>query len=120
MSNVLIVDDAAFMRFTLKNILENNGFQVIGEAEDGRTAISKYKELSPNLVTMDITMPEMNGLEALQEILKIDSKAKVVIVSALGQESIVKQAIAAGAKSYVLKPFKEEQVVTVLTQVASK
>lgn len=118
MKSVLIVDDAAFMRITIKSMLEKNGFQVVGEAETGEEAIKKYKEYHPDLVTMDITMPEMGGIEALKEIRQYDPKAKVVMVSAMGQESMVKEAIINGARSFVVKPFKEEHVVQTLRQVA--
>jgi len=119
LKRVLVVDDAAFMRMSLKNILERNGFQVAGEAENGFVAISKYKELNPDIVTMDITMPELNGIEALKKIKNFDSKAKVVMVSALGQEQMIKEAILSGASYFIVKPFKEEHVIEVLNKVSS-
>ncbi|CEI72285.1 MULTISPECIES: response regulator [Romboutsia] len=117
MKRVLIVDDAAFMRMSIRNMLENNGFEIVGEAENGVMAIEKYKELQPEVVTMDITMPEMDGLEALREIKKIDPSASVVMVSALGQEARMKEAIIYGAKGFIVKPFKEEIIVSALSKI---
>ncbi|KZL90354.1 response regulator [Clostridium magnum] len=117
MKKVLIVDDAAFMRLTLKTILEKNGFEVIGEAENGAVGIEKYKELKPDLVTMDITMPEMDGIEALKEIKNIDPKSKVIMISAVGQEANVRKSIVLGAKSFIVKPFKNEHVIKTLTKI---
>lgn len=116
---VLIVDDAAFMRMSIKMMLERNGFEVAGEAENGETAVKKYIDCKPDLVTMDITMPEMGGIDSLKLIRKYDPKAKVIMVSAMGQESMVKESILNGAKSFIVKPFKEEYVVETLTKVAS-
>lgn len=117
MKKVLIVDDAAFMRMSLKTILEKNGFVVAGEAENGQIGVRKYKELSPDVVTLDITMPEMDGLTALKEIRKIDSNAKVVIVSAMGQEGYVREAIMCGAKGFIVKPFTNEHVLKTLNAI---
>lgn len=114
MKKVLIVDDAAFMRKSLRIILEKNGFEVAGEAENGQVGVRRYKELNPDIVTLDITMPEMDGITALKEIKKTDKNANVVIVSAMGQEGYVREAIISGAKSFIVKPFKEEHVVKVL------
>ncbi|HET7615358.1 MAG TPA: response regulator [Bacillales bacterium] len=108
---ILIVDDAAFMRMMVKDILTKNGFEIAGEANDGAEAIEKYKETSPDLVTLDITMPEMDGLTALKEIKKIDSDAKVIMCSAMGQQAMVIDAIQAGAKDFIVKPFQAERVV---------
>lgn len=119
MTKVLIVDDAAFMRMTIKNLLEKNGFEVAGEAENGEVGLRKYKELQPELVTMDITMPEMDGIQALKAIRQFDPKAKVIMVSAMGQEGLVKEAIISGAKTFIVKPFKEEQVIQTLTKIAA-
>lgn len=118
MTKILIVDDAAFMRMMIKNILERNGFEVVGEASNGLLGVMEYKKCNPDLVTLDITMPEMGGLEALQAIMEYDPRAKVVMVSAMGQEDVVKQAILAGAKSFLVKPFKEEQVVEILSKIS--
>ena len=119
MKKVLVVDDMLFMRVTLKSILEKNGFAVVGEAVNGVEAVKKYKEFGPDIVTMDITMPEMSGLEALKEIKQYDPDAKVVMVSAMGQERYVKEAIMAGAKYFIVKPYQAEQVLETLTKVAA-
>lgn len=118
MKSVLIVDDAAFMRLSIKKVLEKNGFQVVGEAENGAIGVAKYQELKPDLVTMDITMPEMTGLEALKAIMKSDPKAIVIMVSALGQESMVREAVLSGAKGFIVKPFKEEIITSALSKFA--
>lgn len=117
MKRVLIVDDAAFMRMALKTMLEKNGFQVVGEAENGSVAIRKYKDLQPDIVTMDITMPEMDGVQALKEIRSLDPNSKVVMISALGQESYVREAVMLGAKGFVVKPYKEDYVVQTLNKL---
>ncbi|ADC48094.1 chemotaxis response protein [Alkalihalophilus pseudofirmus OF4] len=108
---VLIVDDAAFMRMMIKDILTKNGFDVVGEANDGAQAVEKYEELSPDLVTMDITMPEMDGITSLKEIKKIDPNAKVIMCSAMGQQAMVIDAIQAGAKDFIVKPFQADRVL---------
>ncbi|MCO1601302.1 response regulator [Desulfosporosinus nitroreducens] len=108
---IMIVDDAAFMRMMLKDILIKNGFDVVGEAENGAMAVEKYKDLQPNLTIMDITMPEMDGLQAVKEIRKIDAKARIIMCSAMGQQSMVIEAIQSGAKDFVVKPFQAERVV---------
>ncbi|WP_094605108.1 Chemotaxis protein CheY [Sporomusa silvacetica DSM 10669] len=117
MKTVLIVDDMLFMRMALKSILEKNGFSVIGDAENGVEAVKKYKECAPDLVTMDITMPEMSGLEALKKIKEYDENAKVIMVSAMGQERFVKEAIMNGANYFIAKPFKEAKVLETLNKV---
>lgn len=113
---VLIVDDAVFIRLTLKMMLEKNGYEVVGEAVNGSEAILKYNELKPDLVTMDITMPQMDGITALKAIKKIDSSAKVVMISAMGQEGTVKEAIISGASGFIVKPFVEDQVMRGLSK----
>ncbi len=117
MKKVLIVDDAIFMRSALKMMLEKNGFEVIGEAENGSVAIQKYKLLRPDIVTMDITMPEMDGIEALKVIRAFDGNAKIITISALGQECYVREAVMSGAKGFIVKPFKEDQIIKVLNKL---
>lgn len=117
MKKILIVDDAAFMRTSIRMMLEKNGFEVVGEAENGLRGVEKYKELNPDVVTMDITMPEMGGIEALKRIKQYDPKAKVIMVSAMGQEPMVMDAVVNGAKSFIVKPFKEEHVVQTINKV---
>jgi two-component system chemotaxis response regulator CheY len=116
---VLVVDDAMFMRSMIKDILHNAGgrYEVVGEANNGREAIVRYRELEPHLVTMDIVMPQMDGIEATREILKIDPSATVVICSAMGQEALVVESISAGAKDFIVKPFTSERVLQVLAKV---
>jgi two-component system, chemotaxis family, chemotaxis protein CheY len=116
-SSVLVVDDAIFMRRAIREMLEKNGYEVIGEAENGKTAIQKYKEHKPDIVTLDITMPEMSGSMALKEIINLDKDAKVIMVTAMGQEELVKEAIIAGAKSFIVKPFTEEKLIQVLQKI---
>ncbi|MCF6093826.1 response regulator [Microaerobacter geothermalis] len=108
---ILIVDDAAFMRMMVKEILTKNGYIIVGEASDGAQAVEKYKELKPDLVTMDITMPEMDGITALKEIKKIDPSATVIMCSAMGQQAMVIDAIQAGAKDFIVKPFQADRVI---------
>lgn len=116
---VLITDDTAFMRMTLKNVIQKNGFDVVGEAADGEEAVAKYKELNPDLVTMDITMPKMDGIAAIKEIVKIDPDAKIVVCSAMGQKPMVLEALNAGAKDFLVKPFDPERVVEALDKAAN-
>lgn len=108
---VMIVDDAAFMRMMIKDILVKNGYDVVGEAANGAEAVEKYKELKPDLVTMDITMPEMDGVAALKEIKKLDPNARVVMCSAMGQQAMVIDAIQSGAKDFIVKPFQNDRVI---------
>lgn len=118
-AKVLIVDDAAFMRMMIKDILSKNGFDVVGEAENGEVAVEKYKELSPDLVTMDITMPEKDGIEALKDIKKINPAAIVIMCSAMGQQAMVIDAIQAGAKDFIVKPFQAERVLEAINKALS-
>jgi Response regulator containing CheY-like receiver domain and AraC-type DNA-binding domain len=118
MSKIMIVDDATFMRITIKNMLKKSAHVVVGEAENGRLAVERYKALRPDIVTMDITMPEMNGLEALKEIIQIDPKANVIMVSAMGQEAMVREAIMTGAKGFIVKPFKEDGILSAIDRLA--
>jgi two-component system chemotaxis response regulator CheY len=117
LKNILIVDDANFIRMSLKVMLERNGYNVIGEAENGKIAIHKYKELMPDLVTMDITMPEMDGINALKSIRELDPDSKIIMITALGQDPYMKEAILYGAKGFIVKPFKEEYVMQVLSKL---
>ena len=110
-TRVLIVDDAAFMRMMVKDILSKNGYEIVGEAENGMKALEKYQELKPDLVTMDITMPEMDGITAVKEIKKVDPAAKVVMCSAMGQQAMVIEAIQAGARDFIVKPFQADRVL---------
>ena len=110
--NILICDDAAFMRMMIKDILTKNGYNVAGEAENGAKAVEKYKELTPDLVLMDITMPEMDGLQALKEIKKLDGDAKIIMCSAMVIESIQN-----GAKDFIVKPFQAERVLEAVKKV---
>ncbi|WP_416198029.1 MAG: DNA-binding transcriptional response regulator, NtrC family, contains REC, AAA-type ATPase, and a Fis-type DNA-binding domains [Sporanaerobacter sp.] len=116
-NSILIVDDASFMRMMIKDILTKNGFDVVGEAENGARAIEKYKELKPDLVIMDITMPEVDGIQAVKEIKKIDSSAKIVMCSAMGQQAMVIEAIQAGAKDFIVKPFQADRVIEAVRKV---
>lgn len=114
---ILISDDAAFMRMMLKDILTKNGYEVVGEAENGLRAVDKYKELSPDLVLMDITMPEMNGIDAVKAIKQLDPNAKVIMCSAMGQQAMVVESIQAGAKDFIVKPFQADRIVEALKKV---
>lgn len=108
---VLIVDDAAFMRMMIKDILSKNGYDVVGEAENGLKAVEKYQELKPDLTTMDITMPEMDGIAAVKEIKKLDAGAKIIMCSAMGQQAMVIEAIQSGARDFIVKPFQPDRVL---------
>ena len=118
--NVLVCDDAAFMRMMIKDILTKNGYNIAGEAENGVKAIEKYNELKPDLVLMDITMPEMDGIQALKKIKEADAKATVIMCSAMGQQAMVIESIQAGAKDFIVKPFKAPRVLESITKVLSK
>ena len=115
--NILIVDDAAFMRMMIKDILTKNGYNVAGEAENGLKAIEKYNELQPDLVLMDITMPEMDGIAALKQIKGANSSALVIMCSAMGQQAMVIESIQAGAKDFIVKPFQAERVIEAVKKV---
>jgi two-component system chemotaxis response regulator CheY len=119
MAKVLIVDDAKFMRMTLSNILTKAGHEVVGEGENGKDAIRLYRDLQPDLVTLDITMPEMNGIEAVKEIKKEFSNAKVIMCSAMGQQKMVVEAIESGATDFIVKPFDENRVVDSINRILS-
>ena len=114
MARILIADDAAFMRMMIKNILTQNGHEVVGEAANGEEAVARYAELRPDVMTMDITMPEKDGIEALREIIAADPDAKIVMCSALGQESKVLESIKLGAKDFVVKPFQADRVLSAI------
>ncbi len=107
--NILICDDAAFMRMMIKDILTKNGYNVAGEAENGAKAVEKYNELKPDLVLMDITMPEMDGIEALKKIKEADPGASVIMCSAMGQQAMVIESIQSGAKDFIVKPSRQTE-----------
>jgi two-component system chemotaxis response regulator CheY len=117
MARIMVVDDAIFMRQMLSNILKSEGYEICGESSNAKEAVEKYKELKPDLVTMDIVMPmmeELDGIGAVREILKTDPNAKILIISVMGQESLVTKALDAGAKDFIIKPFKSERVIEVV------
>ncbi|APH05248.1 response regulator [Bacillus weihaiensis] len=116
---IMIVDDAAFMRMMIKDILTKNGYEVVAEAADGAQAVEKYKEHQPDLVTMDITMPEMDGIAALKEIKKLNGNAKIIMCSAMGQQAMVIDAIQAGAKDFIVKPFQADRVLEAIGKTLS-
>jgi len=116
-TSVLICDDAIFMRTMLGDILQQAGFDVVGEAETGAQAVSKYQQLRPDLVTMDIVMPDMGGIDAVREITKLDPGARVLMCSAMGQQALVVEAIQAGAKDFVVKPFQPSRVLEAVSRV---
>lgn len=116
MTKILVVDDAEFLRVRISKMLVGDGYEVI-EAENGLLALNAYKAQKPDVVLMDITMPEMDGLTALREILAVDSGAKVIMLTALGQESVVLEAIKSGAKDFIVKPFERERVVGALQKL---
>lgn len=115
--NILICDDAAFMRMMIKDILSKNGYNIAGEAENGIKAIEKYNETKPDLVLMDITMPEMDGIQALKKIKEADANACVIMCSAMGQQAMVIEAIQSGAKDFIVKPFQAERVLEAVKKV---
>ena len=107
----MVVDDAAFMRMMLKDILTKNGFEIAGEAENGLRAIDRYKEVSPDLVLMDITMPELDGIGAVKQIKALDPNAKIIMCSAMGQQAMVLESIQAGARDFIVKPFQADRII---------
>ena len=115
--NILVVDDAAFMRMMIKDILTKNGYNVAGEAENGAKALEKYNEVKPDLVLMDITMPEVDGIQALKNIKAADPNAKVILCSAMGQQAMVIESIQAGAKDFIVKPFQPDRVLEAVKKV---
>ncbi|MGN0370978.1 MAG: response regulator [Butyrivibrio sp.] len=115
--NILICDDAAFMRMMIKDILTKNGYTVAGEAENGAKAVEKYAELKPDLVLMDITMPEMDGIQALKKIKEADAGAAVIMCSAMGQQAMVIESIQSGAKDFIVKPFQADRVLEAVRKV---
>ena len=117
--NILVVDDAAFMRMMIKDILTKNGYNVVGEAENGLKAFEKYNELKPDLVLMDITMPELDGIGALKKIKAADPGAMVVMCSAMGQQAMVIDAIQSGAKDFIVKPFKPDRILATAEKILS-
>lgn len=117
MAKILIVDDAAFMRMMVKDALSKGGYTDVVEAVDGVDALEKFKEVNPDLVIMDITMPNMNGLEALKAIKEVNPSATVIMCSAMGQESMVIEAIKSGAKDFIVKPFKQERIISTVSNV---
>jgi len=119
MGKILVVDDTMFMRTLLKNILFSGSHDIIGEAENGEDAVEQYKKLKPDLVTMDIVMPKMNGIEALKAIKAFDPSAKVVMCTAVGQEQMVKLAIKTGARGYIIKPFQAPKVIEEVNNILS-
>ena len=115
--NILICDDAAFMRMMIKDILTKNGYNVAREAENGAQGVEKYNELKPDLVLMDITMPEMDGIQALKAIKAADADAKVIMCSAMGQQAMVIESIQSGAKDFIVKPFQADRVLEAVKKV---
>lgn len=119
-AKILIVDDAIFMRRMLGDILKEAGHEIVGEAVNGREAIEKYRKVRPDVVTMDIIMPEMGGIEAVKDIISNDKAAKILMVSAMGQQQLVVEAIQAGAKDFIVKPFEASRVITAVERILEK
>ncbi len=117
MTKILIVDDSLFMRQMLKNILPKDKFEIVGEASTGKEAIKKFKELNPDIITMDITMPDMDGIDAVKEIKAFDPAAKIIMCSAMGQQTMVMDAIKAGARDFIVKPFQPDRVLEAIKKV---
>lgn len=120
MAGILIVDDAAFMRLTIKRMVEAHGYSVVGEAGNGIEAVKKFAEKKPDVVILDITMPEMSGIEALKRIKILNPDARIVICSALGQQEMLAEAIECGAQDFIVKPFEEERLIAALEKVLGK
>ena len=116
MAKIMIVDDAAFMRMMLRDILTKAGYEIAGEAENGLKAIEKYKEVSPDLVLMDITMPELDGIGAVKQIKAVDPGAKIIMCSAMGQQAMVLESIQAGAKDFIVKPFQADRILEAVSK----
>ncbi|MBU5266366.1 response regulator [Virgibacillus proomii] len=119
MAKILVVDDANFLRMTLSTILKKKHHEIVGEAENGEEAVRLYQELKPDIVTMDITMPVMNGIEAIKEIMQIDKDALIIVCSAMGQQKVVVEAIELGAKDFIIKPFDENRIFDTIDRVLS-
>ncbi len=119
MTKVLIVDDAAFMRMMIRDILEKNGFEVVGEASNGIKAVEIYKKEKPDVVTMDITMPDMDGIEAVKQIKAFDQASRIIMCSAMGQQGMVMDAIRAGARDFIVKPFQADRVLEAIRKAIS-
>lgn len=118
--SILVVDDAAFMRMMIKNILTKEGYNVVAEAANGKEAITLYSKLKPDLVTMDITMPEMDGIESVKAIRQVDPDARIIMCSAMGQQAMVMEAIQAGAKDFIVKPFQQERILQAIERVLTR
>lgn len=117
MANVMVVDDALFMRMTIKKMLEAHGHTVVGEAGNGVEAVKRYAEIKPDIVMLDITMPDMDGVSALKRIKEIDAQARVIMCSAMGQQAMVIESIQAGAKDFIVKPFQPDRVLEAVSKV---
>jgi two-component system chemotaxis response regulator CheY len=115
-ARILIADDLSFIRLVQKQVLTEGGHQIVGEAANGREAVEKYRALAPDVVILDITMPEMNGLEAMQKILELDPQARVLICSAIGQQSLIVEAIKAGARDFIVKPFRPDRLASAIAR----
>jgi two-component system chemotaxis response regulator CheY len=120
MPRILVADDASFMRQMIREIVEAEGYEVVGEASDGVEAVDQFKKLQPDVVTMDIVMPRRSGIDAVRGIVELDPTARVVMCSALGQETLVTEALQAGAKDFIVKPFKPDAVLATLKKVLEK
>ena len=120
MARILVADDASFMRMMIREIVEDDGHEVVGEASDGSEAVEKYRELHPDIVTMDIVMPRRSGIDAVRGIIEVDPSARIVMCSALGQETLVSESLEAGACDFIVKPFKPDAVLATLREVLEK